>query len=520
MNRGNFMMPDWMKNSPNPFSKVLIANRGEIAVRIIKAAREAGLRSVAIFSDSDKNSLHVECADDSFNLPGESLEETYLNIDEIIKIAKESRAEAIHPGYGFLSERPDFAKAVIDSGLIWIGPPSGAISVMGDKISARKLMIDSGVPVIPGEELEINENAEHLGILASAAAKIGYPLLLKASAGGGGKGMRSVIEPRSLRTEYEAAAREASSAFGDGTIYIEKLLKNSRHVEIQILSDNFGKTIHLNERDCSLQRRFQKIIEESPSPALTPEIRESMGKAAIKAATSVGYVGAGTVEFLLTSNGLFYFLEMNTRLQVEHPVTELLTGIDLVQKQFEIASGLPIEINQEQIPLHGHAIEARIYAEDPESGFLPSTGKIEKWIIPSGPGIRVDSGVREKDEISIDFDPMLAKLIVHDSDRKSAIRRLKSALSNFIVLGVRTNIGFMQELISEESFISGEVDTDFLKNFDTSDFSKSKIDDTIIASFAAASEYMGVNRNFSEYPNNELLGNNHDPFNILKRNFP
>ena len=523
MSRGNLMIPDWMQNSPHPFTKVLIANRGEIAVRIIKASREAGLRSIAIFSDLDRYSLHVEIADDSYNIPGESLEDTYLNIEAIITIAKESGAEAIHPGYGFLSERADFAEAVQEAGLIWIGPPRDAIAIMGDKISARKLMIDSGVPVIPGEELEISEDSEQLGKLASAAAKIGYPLLLKASAGGGGKGMRSVIEPRSLRSEFEAASREASSAFGDGTIYIEKLLKNSRHVEIQILSDIFGKTIHLNERDCSLQRRFQKIIEESPSPALTPKIRELMGDAAIKAANSVGYVGAGTVEFLLTSNGHFYFLEMNTRLQVEHPVTELVTGIDLVQKQFEIASGLPIEVSQEQIPLFGHAIEARIYAEDPESGFLPSTGKIETWIAPNGPGIRVDSGIREKDKISIDYDPMLAKLIVHGPDRKSAIRRLQSALSNFIVLGVRTNIGFMQDIISQHSFLIGDIDTDFLKNIETIDFPKSKIDDKIIASFASASDYIGVNKissKFSNFENNEFNQYSQDPFQILDRNFP
>ena len=523
MNRGSLMIPDWMRNSPHPFTNVLIANRGEIAVRIIKATREAGLRSIAIFSDADRYSLHVEIADDSFYLPGETLEETYLNLESIIKIAKDSGAEAIHPGYGFLSERPDFAEAVKDAGLIWIGPPSDAIAIMGNKISARKLMIDSDVPVIPGEELEITEDAEHLGILASAAAKIGYPLLLKASAGGGGKGMRTVIEPRSLRTEYEAAAREASTAFGDGTIYIEKLLKNSRHVEIQILSDNFGKTIHLNERDCSLQRRFQKIIEESPSPALTPEIRKKMGDAAIKAANSVGYVGAGTVEFLLTSNGLFYFLEMNTRLQVEHPVTELVTGIDLVQKQFEIASGLPIEVSQENISIQGHAIEARIYAEDPESGFLPSTGKIETWIPPDGPGIRVDSGIREKDEVSIDFDPMLAKLIVHGPDRKSAIRRLQTALSNFIVLGVRTNIGFMQDLISDQSFLIGDVDTDFIKNTETTNLEKPKIDDKIIALFASASDYIGINRNTSTTSKNSYNEYNdyyQDPFHILNRNFP
>ena len=336
-------------NAPRPFSTVLVANRGEIAVRVIQAAREAGLGSVAVYSDADAGSLHVETADEAVHLSGEALADTYLNSEAIISAALSSGADAIHPGYGFLSERSDFAIAVTDAGLVWIGPPAKAISTMGDKISARIQMIESGVPVIPGEELTVPDGADHLGALAACAARVGYPLLLKASAGGGGKGMRAVQEPKMLRIEYEAASREASTAFGDGTIYVEKLLTGARHIEVQILADSHGNCIHLNERDCSLQRRHQKVIEEAPSPAVNPELRQDMGAAAIKAAESVGYEGAGTVEFLLSSRGEFYFLEMNTRLQVEHPVTEMTTGIDLVLKQFEIAAGLPLGIIQADV---------------------------------------------------------------------------------------------------------------------------------------------------------------------------
>jgi len=318
-------------NAPRPFGTVLVANRGEIAVRVLQAAREAGLRGIAVYSDADAGSLHVEVADDAVHLPGATLAETYLNPEALISAADGCGAEAIHPGYGFLSERADFAIAVEDAGLIWIGPPSGAISTMGDKISARIRMLESGVPVIPGAELSVPDGADHLGALAACAARVGYPLLLKASAGGGGKGMRAVHEPKMLRTEYEAASREASAAFGDGTIYVERLLSGARHVEVQILADSHGNCIHLNERDCSLQRRHQKVIEESPSPAVDHQLRQVMGDTAVTAAKAVDYIGAGTVEFMLSPKGDFYFLEMNTRLQVEHPVTEMTTGIDLVQ---------------------------------------------------------------------------------------------------------------------------------------------------------------------------------------------
>ncbi len=354
------MIPDWMVGANRPFDSILVANRGEIAVRVLKAAKESGLRGVAIFSDPDAGSLHVEIADEAVHLPGTTLAETYLNADAIIAAARDTGAQAIHPGFGFLSERADFANAVNAAGLVWIGPPARAIETMGDKISARRCMIEYGVPVIPGEEIAISVGSDHLGVLAAAAARIGYPLLLKASAGGGGKGMRSVHEPKMLRTEYEAAAREATAAFGDGTVYVERLLTGARHVEIQILADSHGNCIHLNERDCSLQRRHQKVIEEAPSPVVTTEIRDSMGKAAVQAAQAVDYEGAGTVEFLLSSKGDFFFLEMNTRLQVEHPVTEMITGIDLVQKQFEVAAGMHLGLTQSDIGITGHAMEARI----------------------------------------------------------------------------------------------------------------------------------------------------------------
>ena len=391
-----------------PFDAVLVANRGEIAVRVLTAAREAGLRGVAVFSDADAKALHVELADEAIHLPGQTLAETYLNTDAIIAAAQSSGAQAIHPGYGFLSERADFASAVKQAGLIWIGPPPEAISTMGDKISARLKMMESGVPVIPGEELSVPDGADHLGQLAACAARVGYPLLLKASAGGGGKGMRAVSEPKMLRTEYEAASREASAAFGDGTIYVERLLVGARHIEVQVLADSHGNCIHLNERDCSLQRRHQKVIEEAPSPVVNAELREAMGAAAVMAAKAVDYEGAGTVEFLLSDRGDFFFLEMNTRLQVEHPVTEMITGVDLVLKQFEVAAGMTLGLTQSDIGITGHSMEARIYAEDPSKGFLPAIGDLAMWRAPAGPGIRVDTGVREGDSVTVDFDPMLA----------------------------------------------------------------------------------------------------------------
>ena len=521
--RGVKMVPEWMKDAPNPFDTVLVANRGEIAVRIIKAVQEAGLRAIAIYSEPDKDSLHTEMANQAIYLPGDSLSENYLNSEAIIQAAKSSGAQAIHPGYGFLSERAEFAEAVTKSGITWIGPSPEAIETMGDKISARSRMIESGVPVIPGDEVAIPDDSDHLGTLASVAARVGYPLLLKASAGGGGKGMRIVREPKMLRTEYEAAAREASAAFGDGTVYVERLLTGARHIEIQILADKHGNCIHLNERDCSLQRRHQKVIEEAPSSAVSEELRKSMGKAAVLAAKSVDYVGAGTVELLLSSNGDFYFLEMNTRLQVEHPVTEMITGVDLVQKQLEIASGLPLGISQDSVSISGHSIEARIYAEDAKIGFLPAIGKLALWRPPSGPGIRVDSGVKEGDEVTVNFDPMLAKLIVHAPSRMAAIRRLELALSSFVALGVTTNIGFLRNALTHPVFISGNVTTDFLDNAPMTEFISEIPDPKVLVAIASAAKRLGAGKsgvNTNSRILDDYSGHAYDPFITLSRRLP
>ena len=513
-----------LDNAPRPFGTVLVANRGEIAVRVLQAAREAGLRGIAVYSDADASSLHIEVADDAVHLPGSTLAETYLNSEALISAAGDCGAEAIHPGYGFLSERADFAIAVEDAGLVWIGPPSGAISTMGDKISARIRMLESGVPVIPGEELSVPDGADHLGALAACAARVGYPLLLKASAGGGGKGMRAGYEPKMLRTEYEAASREASAAFGDGTIYVERLLSGARHVEVQILADSHGNCIHLNERDCSLQRRHQKVIEEAPSPAVNSELRQAMGAAAVKAAESVGYEGAGTVEFLLSSRGKFYFLEMNTRLQVEHPVTEMTTGIDLVLKQFEVAAGLPLGIIQADVGISGHAIEARVYAEDASRGFLPCVGRLAIWKTPQGPGIRVDSGVRQGDAVTVDFDPMLAKLVVHAPNRIAAARRLYNALSDLRALGVITNIGFLRQMSTHPDFVSGSITTDYLDSTDISEFSDSEPDPATLVAIAVAASRFGLDRIGSAGGDgafvDEHTGHSGDPFRTLSRSFP
>lgn len=506
-----------------PFNAVLVANRGEIAVRVLTAAREAGLRGVAVYSDADAKALHVEIADEAIHLPGKTLAETYLNSDAIIAAAQSSGTQAIHPGYGFLSERADFASAVKQSGLVWIGPPPEAISTMGDKISARLKMMESGVPVIPGEELSVPDGANHLGQLAACAARVGYPLLLKASAGGGGKGMRAVSEPKMLRTEYEAASREASAAFGDGTIYVERLLVGARHIEVQVLADSHGNCIHLNERDCSLQRRHQKVIEEAPSPVVNAELRDAMGAAAVRAAKAVEYEGAGTVEFLLSDRGDFFFLEMNTRLQVEHPVTEMITGIDLVLKQFEVAAGMPLGLNQSDIGITGHSMEARIYAEDPSKGFLPAIGDLAMWRAPAGPGIRVDTGVREGDSVTVDFDPMLAKLVVHAPSRTAAARRLHNALSDLRALGVTTNIGFLRQMAMHPDFASGSITTDYLDSTDISEFAEPEIDPASLVAIAAAASRFGLDR-VGAGGDGELIdehtGHAGDPFRTLSRSFP
>ena len=507
-----------------PFDAVLVANRGEIAVRVLTAAREAGLRGVAVFSDADAKALHVELADEAIHLPGQTLAETYLNTDAIIAAAQSSGAQAIHPGYGFLSERADFASAVKQAGLVWIGPPPEAISTMGDKISARLKMMESGVPVIPGEELSVPDGADHLGQLAACAARVGYPLLLKASAGGGGKGMRAVSEPKMLRTEYEAASREASAAFGDGTIYVERLLVGARHIEVQVLADSHGNCIHLNERDCALQRRHQKVIEEAPSPVVNAELREAMGAAAVMAAKAVDYEGAGTVEFLLSDRGDFFFLEMNTRLQVEHPVTEMITGVDLVLKQFEVAAGMTLGLTQSDIGITGHSMEARIYAEDPSKGFLPAIGDLAMWRAPAGPGIRVDTGVREGDSVTVDFDPMLAKLVVHAPTRTAAARRLYNALSDLRALGVITNIGFLRQMTIHPDFVSGSITTDYLDSTDISEFAEPEHDPSTLVAIAAAASRFGLDRVGVAGGDGTLVdehtGHAGDPFRTLSRSFP
>jgi len=513
--------PEWMKSAPTPISSVLVANRGEIACRIIRACQEMGIEGIAIQSNSDIGSLHSEMADRVVNLPGTSLADTYLNSDAIIEAAKTCGADAIHPGYGFLSERADFAKSVTSAGLIWIGPSPDAINSMGDKVTARRRMEDASVPVIPGREILVGDNENNtIDSLVDAATSVGYPLLLKASAGGGGKGMRVVREPKRLQQEFTAAQREAETAFGDGTVYIERLLENSRHIEVQILADNHGNTLHLFERECSIQRRHQKVVEEAPSPILDSKTRDAMGAAAVSAAQAVSYSGAGTVEFLLSSDGSFYFLEMNTRLQVEHPVTECISGIDLVEQQIRVAAGLPLPFNQTDLSIRGHAIEVRIYAEDPSLGFLPATGPLAVFRPPEGPGVRLDTGVRQGDEARIDFDPMLAKLIVHGSSRDQAIRRMERALQSFVILGATTNVGFLIDIMRHESFIAGETTTNFIDIHYPDGWNPENSNSTA-AVLAASAEFMGLHRNHAK-SSMEDSGRTtpNDPFLLLSRRFP
>jgi acetyl-CoA carboxylase biotin carboxylase subunit len=440
------------------FSRVLVANRGEIAVRLIRGCREAGLESVAVYSDADQPALHVRLADHSERLGPAAPSESYLDIEAIIAAAHRSGAQAVHPGYGFLSERSGFAHAVESAGLIFIGPPADVIERMGSKIGARELMAGAGVPVVPGETPADQSDAG----IAAAAVRLGYPVLIKASAGGGGKGMRTVQAGEDPRPLIQGARREAVAAFGDGTLYVERLIERPRHVEIQIFGDHHGQIVHVFERECSLQRRHQKIIEESPSPALTPDLRARMGAAAVSAARAAGYRNAGTVEFLVEGTGdgaRFYFLEMNTRLQVEHAVTEMVADVDLVQAQFRVAAGERLPWTQEQLVQRGHAIECRVYAEDPAEAFLPQAGKLLVYREPAGPGIRVDSGVIEGDEIGVNYDPLIAKLIAFAETRDAALARAAAALGSFPILGIRTNVPFMLRLLEHPDVRSGAVHT-------------------------------------------------------------
>jgi acetyl-CoA carboxylase biotin carboxylase subunit len=443
------------------FKKVLIANRGEIAVRIIKACQEIGIKTIAIYSDVDKKAPHVQIADESVCLGDPTPIESYLNIPKIIKIAKDFGAEAIHPGYGFLAENPDFAHSCNDTGIKFIGPSPKVISLMGDKIAAKKTMEKAGVPVIPG----YHGVKQDIKSLIVEGKKIGFPLLVKAAAGGGGKGMRIVHSQNTLGQAIESAKRESKSAFGNDTVFLEKYIDKPRHIEFQILGDEHGNIIHLFERECSVQRRHQKIIEETPSPVMTPTLRKKMGDAAVTAAEAAGYTNAGTVEFMIDGDLNFYFMEMNTRLQVEHPITEMVTGVDLVKWQLKIASGEKLTLKQDNLTQRGHAIECRIYAEDPGNGFLPSIGTLEKVEVPNGPNIRDDSGVQSGMKVTPYYDPMLAKIITYDENREENINKMIWVLSRYVVLGVTTNIGFLKKVLKHTEFRKGNITTHFIDNY-------------------------------------------------------
>ncbi|MCX6243712.1 MAG: acetyl-CoA carboxylase biotin carboxylase subunit [Bacteroidetes bacterium] len=435
-------------------TRILIANRGEIAVRIMRTARKMGITTVAIYSEIDRDSLHVKEADEAWCIGEVELSETYLNIPKIIEVAKESGVQAIHPGYGFLAENPLFVDACDEAGIIFIGPGSNAMRIMGNKISAREFVKKSGVPVTEGL-------TGKLETLLKAKSKIGFPVLLKAAAGGGGKGMRIVHDEAELDEALESTARQALAYFGDDTIYLEKYLDDPRHIEVQILGDNHGNVIHLFERECSIQRRYQKIIEESPSPTLTPELRKKMGEAAVKIGKEIGYSNAGTIEFLVDNQLNFYFLEMNTRVQVEHPVTELVTGVDLVEEQIRVAEGYPLPFKQEELSQNGHAIECRIYAEDPEHNFRPSPGKMTLYAEPSGDFIRIDKGITADTEIKSSFDPMICKLVTWGIDREEATLRMISALQDYHIHGIKTNIPYLSGILRSEAFTSNSISTKF-----------------------------------------------------------
>ncbi len=441
------------------FKKILIANRGEIAVRIMRTCREMDIQTVAVYSEVDAAAAHVLEADEAVCLGEPEPAKSYLNIERILAAAESTGAEAVHPGYGFLAENSDFAERCDAVGIIFIGPPAQVIRNLGNKTVARRIMEDAGVAVIPGM-LEATTDYE---LLNREAERIGYPVLVKAASGGGGKGMRTVFEPESMEEACLSAGSEAEKAFGDGALYLEKCLERPRHIEFQILADRHGHVIHLFERECSIQRRHQKIIEETPSPVLTPALRNAMGKAAVSAAEAAGYVNAGTVEFLFDRSGQFYFLEVNTRLQVEHPITEMTTGIDLVRKQLEIASGEPLGMNQEELVQRGHAMECRIYAEDPESNFFPSPGPITLHREPSGPGVRNDCGVYEGFEVPMEYDPILSKLIVWASGREASRKRMIRALEDYAILGIRTTVPFLIDILESRAFADGDTHTGFLE---------------------------------------------------------
>jgi acetyl-CoA carboxylase biotin carboxylase subunit len=441
------------------FRRLLIANRGEIAVRVIRACRDMGISPIAVYSEADATALHVRMADAAYPIGPAPATDSYLRVDRILDAARVSGAEAIHPGYGFLAENADFAQACADAGVVFIGPPPQAMRDLGLKTEARKLMHAAGVPVVPGTL----EPLASIDEVRKAAQEVGFPVALKAVAGGGGKGLRMVADPANLDSAFRQATSEAGAAFGDASVYLERAIDRPRHVEVQILADEHGQCVWLGERDCSIQRRNQKVLEESPSPAVGPSLRARMGEVAVRAAQAAGYTNAGTVEFLLAPDGNFYFLEVNARLQVEHPVTEEVTGFDLVREQIRISCGEALGYDQSAVQQHGYAVECRIYAEDPTSGFLPSTGRLIGYRPPAGPGVRLDSGVEEQAEISVFYDPMIAKLIVRASDRQQGLDRMARALQEFLILGVRTSIPLHRWLMAHPDVRSGNVDTAWLE---------------------------------------------------------
>ncbi len=441
------------------FKKILIANRGEIAVRLIRACHELGIAAVAVYSDADRAALHVRKADEAYRLGPPPAGESYLKIETILDLAKKCGADAIHPGYGFLSENAKFARACADVGVKFIGPSAASMEMMGSKTRARQNMEKAGIPFVPGT----SRGLESVDQAAEVAEKIGYPIMLKAAAGGGGKGMRLVHAPGELKGALEAAQSEAQRSFGDREVYIEKAILNPRHIEMQVLADEHGNTIYLGERECSIQRRHQKVVEEAPSPIVDPDMRQRMGEVAVRVARAANYANAGTIEFLVDEQKNFYFLEMNTRLQVEHPVTEIVTGLDLVHLQIRIAAGETLPLKQADVQIRGHAIECRIYAEDPENNYFPSPGKITTLMEPAGPGIRLDGGIYEGWTVPIDYDPLLAKLVGYGEDRAQATMRLQRALEEYFVGGIKTNTGLFRSILSDPNFKAGRLDTGYLE---------------------------------------------------------
>ena len=490
------------------FKKILIANRGEIAVRIIRACRDLQIVPVAVYSEADAGALHVRLADEAVCIGPAPSNQSYLNIPAIIAAAADTGAEAIHPGYGFLAENSDFARAVAAAGLTFIGPDAEAMEVMGSKTSARKAAVSAGVAVVPGTVEALTSFAE----ASATAEKFGYPVMLKASAGGGGKGMRLVLSPTELRSAFETAQSEAAGAFGDSALYLEKAVERPRHIEIQVFADTHGNVVHLGERECSIQRRHQKVVEECPSPINDSAMRERMGTAAVKIARAVNYTGAGTVEFLVAdATRDFYFLEMNTRLQVEHPVTELVTGIDLVREQISVAAGAPLSFSQADISWRGHAIECRVYAEDPENNFFPSPGRITTLQTPSGPGIRDDSGVDASSEVSIHYDPMISKLAAWGHDRNEAIDRLRRALDEYYVGGIKTTLPFFRQIVRDAEFVAGKLDTGFIARFqdrlrnELAARSQSETEPADIALVAGALNYLQTQQRSGENHDDEAI---------------